>query len=194
MFDRPAGKDGYIVVTDETASSGQLGDLQRNLIRNVFDLDERAAEELMTSRSRIEALDIDTPPEEVTARVTASCRAQPLPGDRRIPRPRRRGAPHQGLRPRPTARRITHLRELMRPIPTMDGAASAEQLLERFRRPTRPHPRSTRPGRARRHPRARHHGRRHRRRDGRRRPRSPASASVPTRPPTEAPTDGNDHH
>lgn len=42
------------IVTDEAADSGQLGAQQRDLIRNIFDLEERRAEELMTSRGRLE--------------------------------------------------------------------------------------------------------------------------------------------
>ena len=38
------------IVTDEAADSGQLGAMQRDLIRNVFELDQRTAEELMTPR------------------------------------------------------------------------------------------------------------------------------------------------
>ena len=52
------------IVTDEAADSGQLGAMQRDLIRNIFDLDERRAEELMTSRSRMDVLDVATPPSE----------------------------------------------------------------------------------------------------------------------------------
>jgi len=36
----------------------------------------RTAEELMTSRSRIETLDINTPPDDITARVTPSGRSR----------------------------------------------------------------------------------------------------------------------
>jgi len=121
------------IVTDETASSGQLGDMQRSLIRNVFDLDECTAEELMTSRGRIEALDINTPPDDITTRITTSGRSRypVIDGslDRVIGvlhikdfiRAQQRGAP------------LT-LRELVRPIPTIAGTASAEHVLERFRR------------------------------------------------------------
>ncbi len=121
------------IVTDETASAGQLGDMQRNLIRNVFDLDERTAEELMTSRSRIEALDIDTSTREIAARVTASGRSRYPVIDGSLDevvgvlhikdfiRSEQRGAARS-------------LRELMRPIPTIAGTASAEQVLDRFRR------------------------------------------------------------
>jgi CBS domain containing-hemolysin-like protein len=121
------------IVTDETASSGQLGDLQRSLIRNVFDLDERTAEELMTSRGRIEALDLETTPEEITERITASARSRYPVVDGSLDnvvgvlhikdfvRAQRRGA-------------SLTLRDLVRPIPTIAGTASAEQVLERFRR------------------------------------------------------------
>ncbi len=121
------------IVTDETASSGQLGDLQRSLIRNVFDLDERTAEELMTSRGRIEALDIDTTPQEITERITASGRSRYPVVDGSLDnvvgvlhikdfvRAQRRGG-------------SLALRDLVRKIPTIAGTASAEQVLERFRR------------------------------------------------------------
>jgi CBS domain containing-hemolysin-like protein len=121
------------IVTDETAGSGQLGDLQRNLIRNVFDLDERTAEELMTSRSRVEALDVDASPEEVERRVTDSARSRyPVTEgslDRVI------GVLHikDFIRARQRGGSL-ELRELVRPIPTVAGTASAEQVLERFRR------------------------------------------------------------
>lgn len=120
------------IVTDETAGSGQLGVMQRNLIRNVFDLDERTAEELMTSRSRIEALDIETPPDEIAARVTSSARSRYPVIDGSLDRvvgvlhikdfirAQQRGAPLM-------------LRDLVRPIPTVAGTASAESVLERFR-------------------------------------------------------------
>ena len=121
------------IVTDETASSGQLGAMQRYLIHNVFDLDERTAEELMTSRSRIEALDIDTRPEEIAAHVTASDRSRYLVIDGSLDhvvgvlhikdfiRAQQRGA---SLTPR----------GLVRPIPIVAGTAGAESVLERFRR------------------------------------------------------------
>jgi CBS domain containing-hemolysin-like protein len=121
------------IVTDEAADSGQLGDMQRNLIRNVFDLDERTAEELMTSRSRIEALDIDTPPEEITARVTASGRSRYPVTDGSLDRVV--GVLHikDFIRSRQRGGSLT-LRELVRPIPTIAGTASAEFVLDRFRR------------------------------------------------------------
>ena len=63
------------IVTDEAADSGQLGAMQRDLIRNIFDLDERSADQLMTPRGRIEWLDVTATPEEITERIAASPRA-----------------------------------------------------------------------------------------------------------------------
>jgi CBS domain containing-hemolysin-like protein len=121
------------IVTDETANAGQLGDLQRRLIRNVFDLDERTAEELMTSRSRIEALDISTPPSDITSRIAASGRSRYPVIDGSLDRVV--GLLHIKDFIRAEQRGASRsLRELVRPIPTIAGTASAEQVLERFRR------------------------------------------------------------
>lgn len=121
------------IVTDETASSGQLGDMQRNLIRNVFDLDERTAEELMTSRGRVEALDIETPLGEIAARVTSSARSRYPITDGSLDHIV--GVLHikDFIRAWQRGGSLT-LRELVRPIPTIAGTASAEHVLDRFRR------------------------------------------------------------
>lgn len=120
------------IVTDETADSGQLGGMQHTLIRNVFDLDERRTEELMTSRSRIEALDVHTPPDEVVARINASNRSRYPVIDGSLDhvvgvlhikdfiRARQRGG-------------TLALPSLVRPIPTIAATSTAEQALERFR-------------------------------------------------------------
>ena len=49
--------DELTIVTDESARSGQLGGMQRDLIHNIFELAERPAEEIMISRSNIVAID-----------------------------------------------------------------------------------------------------------------------------------------
>ena len=64
------------IVTDEAADSGQLGAMQRDLIRNVFGLGERRAEELMTPRSRIDAIDRSASPEQVRSRIETSRRSR----------------------------------------------------------------------------------------------------------------------
>lgn len=120
------------IVTGEAADSGQLGALQRDLIRNIFDLDERRAEELMTSRGRLQVLDVRATDEEVAVQVAASARSRypVIDGDldhvvgvlhiKDFIRASRRGGPD--------------LAELVRPLPTVAATASAEQLLERFKR------------------------------------------------------------
>lgn len=121
------------IVTDETASSGQLGAMQRDLIRNVFELDERTAEELMVPRSRIEALDIATSADEIAERITSSTRSRYPVVDGSLDvvvgvlhikdfiRAQQRGG-------------SLALTDLMRRIPTVPGTANAEFVLERFRR------------------------------------------------------------
>ncbi len=121
------------IVTDETADSGQIGAMQRNLIRNVFDLDERTAEELMTSRSRIEALDLHTSPDSVSAHIAASARSRYPVIDGSLDRVA--GVLHikDFIRARQCGTSLA-LSDVMRHIPTIAATASAEHALERFRR------------------------------------------------------------
>lgn len=121
------------IVTDEAAAGGALGAMQRNLIHNVFDLDERTAEELMTSRSGIEAIDLAAPSTDVARRIEASPRSRypVIDGDldrvvgmlhiKDFIRAEQRGA-------------SLDLRDLTRPLPCVAATATAEQLLDRFRR------------------------------------------------------------
>ncbi|HSP02589.1 MAG TPA: hemolysin family protein [Acidimicrobiales bacterium] len=124
------------IVTDEAASSGQLGALQRDLIRNIFELDERRAEELMTSRGRLEVLDLAASADEVAAQVTASPRSRypVIDGDL----DHVVGVLHIKDFIRASRRSTVVLADLIRPLPTVAATASAEQLLERFTR-TRTH-------------------------------------------------------
>lgn len=48
------------IATEEVAASGQLDEAQRVLIDNIFEMEDRTAEELMTSRGRIEAIEAET--------------------------------------------------------------------------------------------------------------------------------------
>lgn len=121
------------IVTDEAADSGQLGEMQRNLISRIFDLDARVAEELMTSRSKIEAIDVSTPPEEVIKRIESSPRSRYPVIDGSLDNVI--GVLHikdfiraweQGSTPR--------LESLARPLPTVAATATAEQLLNRFKK------------------------------------------------------------
>lgn len=121
------------IVTDEAAESGALGAMQRDLIRNVFDLDERTAGELMTSRSNIEAIDLATTPADVAGRIEASPRSRypVIDGDldhvvgmlhiKDFIRAEQRGT-------------SLEVRDLVRPLPSVAATATAEQVLDRFRR------------------------------------------------------------
>ncbi|MFN6934600.1 MAG: hemolysin family protein, partial [Tsuneonella sp.] len=60
------------IATEEVAASGQLDEAQRILIENIFDMEDRSAEELMTSRSRMKAISLDTPLGDVAALIASS--------------------------------------------------------------------------------------------------------------------------
>lgn len=119
--------------TEELADSGQLGDVQRDLIQNIFQLEERTAEELMTSRGRMEVLDVNATPEEVTVRIAASPRSRfPVYEgdlDQMI------GVLHIKDFMRTQAQgRVRGLRQLVRPLPSVAAGTTAEELLTLFKR------------------------------------------------------------
>ncbi|GGB65713.1 hemolysin family protein [Blastomonas aquatica] len=62
------------IATDEVAASGQLDEAQRILIENIFEMEDRTAEELMTSRSRMHAIALDTPVDDIAALLGTSTR------------------------------------------------------------------------------------------------------------------------
>ncbi len=120
------------IVTDESAHSGQLGELQRDLIRNIFELEGRPAEEIMISRSDIVALDVSASVEEVAALISGSQRSRypVIDGDldhvvgmlhvKDFIRADRLGT-------------VGSIRELSRPLPVVAATMSAEDLLEQFK-------------------------------------------------------------
>lgn len=120
------------IVTDEAADSGQLGALQRDLIRNIFDLSERRAEEVMTSRGRLQALDVRATTEEVATQIAASARSRYPVVDGDLDHVV--GVLHIKDFIRSSRREAVDLRDLVRPLPTVAATTSAEQLLERFKR------------------------------------------------------------
>lgn len=121
------------IVTEEVAASGQLGSVQQSLITNIFELEDREAEELMTSRSRMEGLSADATDSEVMERIAAS--------------PRSRYPVYRGtlddvvgvlhikdyMRARVDGRRLG-LAQLARPLPSVSATATAEELLSMFKR------------------------------------------------------------
>ena len=60
------------IVTDESAEGGELPELQREIIHNIFELEDLTAEELMTSRSHILAIEYRASRTEIAARIQAS--------------------------------------------------------------------------------------------------------------------------
>jgi CBS domain containing-hemolysin-like protein len=121
------------IVTDEAADSGQLGAMQRGLIRNIFDLEERRAEELMTSRTRMQVLDLTATTQEVVARIAESPRSRyPIvDGDldhvvgvlhiKDVIRAAQRGQP-------------VDLARLARPLPSVAASTPADELLALLKR------------------------------------------------------------
>ena len=60
------------IVTDESAKGGALAELQRTMIHNIFELEDLTAEELMTSRRHIMAIEHDATRGDVAALIQAS--------------------------------------------------------------------------------------------------------------------------
>ncbi|ACO48141.1 hemolysin family protein [Deinococcus deserti] len=137
---REPGKNAFLytskelsIITDESAESGQLGGVQRDLIQNIFALEDRTAQELMTPRSSLEALSIHAPPDEVTRRIAGSPRSRyPVYEDnldeiigvlhvKDFIRARVSGGSPQ-------------LGRLIRPLPSVAASTSAEHLLALFKR------------------------------------------------------------
>ncbi len=68
--------DELAIVTEESATVGELPKLQSEIIHNIFELEDLTAEELMTSRSHIEAIEHTASRAEVAARVTGAARSR----------------------------------------------------------------------------------------------------------------------
>lgn len=121
------------ILTGESAEGGQLGQVQRDLIQNIFALEERTAGELMTPRRKLDALPQQAAPEEIIARIARSPRSRyPVYGedlDEIL------GVLHikDFIRAR-TQGRSTALGRLVRPLPSVPAGASAEALLAMFKR------------------------------------------------------------
>lgn len=120
------------IVTDESAQGGALGAMQRDLIRNVFELDERTAEELMTPRGRLETLDVSVTHDEVVERITESPRSRYPVVDGDLDHVI--GMLHIKDVIRAEQRRTDVApAALLRPLPSVSATASVEQVLDRFR-------------------------------------------------------------
>ncbi len=60
------------IVTDESAEGGELPELQREIIHNIFELEDLTADELMTSRRHIRAIEHDASRAAIAAQIEAS--------------------------------------------------------------------------------------------------------------------------
>jgi CBS domain containing-hemolysin-like protein len=121
------------IATEEVAASGQLDEAQRILIDNIFDMEDRTAEELMTSRSRMKAIALDTSLDDVAAVIAAS----PLP---RYPIFSQSlddigGVLHvkDFIRAR-IADKVDSLQALTRPLPRIAATTTATELLALFKK------------------------------------------------------------
>ena len=120
------------IVTDEAADSGTLGAMQRDLIRNVFEFEERTAEELMTPRARLEVMDATATPDEILDRIASSPRSRYPVVDGSLDRVQ--GILHVKDVIRARQRRSPlSPRMLARSAPTVAASAHADQVLELFR-------------------------------------------------------------
>jgi CBS domain containing-hemolysin-like protein len=60
------------IVTDESAEGGELPELQREIIHNIFELEDLTADQLMTSRRHIRAIEHDAGRADIAAQIEAS--------------------------------------------------------------------------------------------------------------------------
>ena len=124
--------DELAIVTGESAESGHLGELQHGMIRNIFELDERPAEEIMISRANIVALDQDASSSDIADVIASSARSRypVIDGDldhvvgmlhiKDFIRSSQLGT-------------YTSLAEILRPLPVVTARTTAEGLLDDFK-------------------------------------------------------------
>lgn len=128
--------DELAIVTEESATVGELPKLQSDIIHNIFELEDLTAEELMTSRSHIEALAVDATRSEVAARVTGSTRSRyPVyvdDLDNVIGLLHVKDFVRDSLPDSPGGDQFD-LGTIVRRLPTVTGSTAADVLLERFK-------------------------------------------------------------
>ena len=120
------------IVTDESAHSGQLGGLQRDLIRNIFELDERPAEEIMISRSNIVAIDQRATPAEISRIISGSHRSRYPVVDGDLDHVVGMLHIKDFIRAN-SLNTFTSLAGIMRPLPVVAATTSADDLLGQFK-------------------------------------------------------------
>lgn len=120
------------IVTEESAEVGQIGQAQSDIITNIFDLEDLTAEEIMTSRSHIEALNIETGRDEIYERVINSPISRYPVYERDLDNVI--GVLHvkDFVRADQNATHI-ELGKLVRRMPTVTASTAADVLLDRFK-------------------------------------------------------------
>jgi CBS domain containing-hemolysin-like protein len=120
------------IVTDESAEGGALPELQREIIHNIFELEELTADQLMTSRRHIRAIEHDADRSDIAAQIEASPTSRfpvfvddldHVIGILHVKDFVRVSQSHDPI----------ELSTLVRQLPTVSGKTSADVLLDRFR-------------------------------------------------------------
>lgn len=121
------------IATEEVVASGQLNDAQQRLISNIFEMEDRTVEELMTSRTRMVSLLASAGPAEIANLITEhSLSRYPVFGtslDDAL------GVLHvkDFIRNR-LARGSVDLEAILRPLPRVAGGMSAFELMTLFKK------------------------------------------------------------
>lgn len=121
------------IVTEETAQSGHMDTAQQRLINNIFELEDRTAEELMTSRKRMLGLDVNMSEQEVAKIMGQNTNT-------RYPVYRDNlddviGVLHVKDFIRAWSKQSeTALEKIARSLPSVAASATAEELVELFKR------------------------------------------------------------
>lgn len=127
------------IVTQESAEGGEIDELQQNLIRNIFALENHTAEELMTPRTRLQALPLQAASEDIHSLIVRSQRSRFPVYDGTLDNVlgvlhvkdfiRARAQNQLQSQGGPLA-----LRRLLRPLPSVVATETAEDLLALFKR------------------------------------------------------------
>lgn len=121
------------IATEEVVASGQLDDAQKRLISNIFEMEDRTVEELMTSRARMVSLLASAGPAEIANLITEhSLSRYPVFGtslDDAL------GVLHvkDFIRNR-LAQGSVDLQAILRPLPRVAGGMSAFELMTLFKK------------------------------------------------------------
>lgn len=121
------------ILAEESTEGGQLAEGQRDLIQNIFALEERTAEELMTPRTRIEAIDVRTGFQDISDLIVRSPRSRYPVYDGSLDQVVGILLAKDFIRARVRGQ-MPPLRQMVRRLASVSATASAEDLLALFKR------------------------------------------------------------